>query len=52
MPFYLRFTGGYGMHMGHLPGYRASHGCVRMPGEMAERFFNAADIGTPVTVDP
>ncbi len=52
MPFYLRFTGGYGMHAGHLPGYRASHGCVRMPSEMAEHFFNAAEIGTPVTVDP
>jgi len=52
MPFYLRFTGGYGMHAGHLPGYAASHGCVRMPEEMAEHFFNAADEGTPVTVEP
>jgi lipoprotein-anchoring transpeptidase ErfK/SrfK len=52
MPFFLRFTGGYGMHAGHLPGYRASHGCVRMPSTMAEHFFNAAGIGTPVTVDP
>lgn len=52
MPFFLRFTGGYGMHAGHLPGYRASHGCVRMPGAMAEHFFNAAEIGMPVTVEP
>lgn len=52
MPFFLRFTGGYGMHAGHLPGYRASHGCVRMPSAMAEHFFNAAEIGMPVTVQP
>jgi lipoprotein-anchoring transpeptidase ErfK/SrfK len=52
MPFFLRFTGGYGMHAGHLPGYRASHGCVRMPDAMAEHFFTAAEIGTPVTVQP
>ena len=52
MPFFLRFTGGYGMHAGHLPGYRASHGCVRMPIAMAEHFFTAAEIGMPVTVMP
>jgi lipoprotein-anchoring transpeptidase ErfK/SrfK len=50
MPFFLRFTGGYGMHAGYLPGYAASHGCVRMPLSMAEHFFDAADEGTPVTV--
>jgi lipoprotein-anchoring transpeptidase ErfK/SrfK len=52
MPFFLRFTGGYGMHAGYLPGYRASHGCVRMPISMAEHFFDAAQEGTPVTVEP
>ncbi|HEX4084652.1 MAG TPA: L,D-transpeptidase family protein [Chthoniobacteraceae bacterium] len=52
MPFYLRFTGGYGMHAGYLPGYRASHGCVRMPSSMADHFFNAAELGTPVVVEP
>jgi len=52
MPFFLRFTGGYGMHAGYLPGYAASHGCVRMPISMAEHFFDAADEGTPVTVAP
>jgi len=50
MPFFLRFTGGYGMHAGYLPGYRASHGCVRMPKSMAEHFFEAATEGMPVTV--
>ncbi len=50
MPFFLRFNGGYGMHAGYVPRYRASHGCVRMPREMAEHFFEAAESGTPVTV--
>jgi lipoprotein-anchoring transpeptidase ErfK/SrfK len=52
MPFFLRFTSGYGMHAGYLPGYAASHGCVRMPLTMAQHFFEAADEGTPVTVEP
>jgi uncharacterized protein YceK len=52
MPYFLRFQGGYGMHAGHLPGYRASHGCIRMPRKMAERFYSAASIGTPVKVRP
>lgn len=50
MPYFLRFTGGYGMHAGYVPRYRASHGCIRMPAQMAERFFDAAEIGTPVIV--
>jgi lipoprotein-anchoring transpeptidase ErfK/SrfK len=50
MPFYLRFTGGYGLHAGHVPNYPASHGCVRLPRVMAERFFENCQIGTPVIV--
>lgn len=50
MPYFLRFTRGYGMHAGFVPRYRASHGCIRMPKEMAEHFFDAADEGTPVIV--
>lgn len=50
MRYFLRFTGGYGMHAGYLPGYRASHGCVRMPASMARHFYEAAEIGTPVVV--
>jgi hypothetical protein len=38
------------MHAGYLPGYPASHGCVRMPEEMAIAFFNAVEVGTPVNV--
>jgi lipoprotein-anchoring transpeptidase ErfK/SrfK len=51
MRYFLRFTGGYGMHAGNLPGYRASHGCVRLPRSMAQHFFENAEIGTPVTVE-
>lgn len=50
MPYFLRFTGGAGLHEGYLPGYPASHGCVRMPKEQAMAFYNAAEVGTPVTV--
>ena len=50
MPFFMRFHEGAGMHAGHLPGHRASHGCVRMPREMAEHFFQNVELGTPVKV--
>lgn len=52
MPFFMRITGGVGMHEGFLPGYPASHGCIRMPGFMAEAFFNNLAVGTPVTIGP
>ena len=50
MPYFLRFANGIGLHEGYLPGYAASHGCVRMPKEQAIAFYNAVDVGTPVTV--
>jgi hypothetical protein len=50
MPYFMRIQGGVGMHAGFLPGYPASHGCIRMPGFMAEAFFNNVEIGTPVVV--
>ena len=52
MPFFMRITGGVGMHEGFLPGYPASHGCIRMPPFMAEAFFNNVSVGTPVTIGP
>ena len=51
MPNYMRFNGAVGMHTGYLPGYAASHGCVRMPHHMAEKFFENVEIGTPVIVE-
>jgi lipoprotein-anchoring transpeptidase ErfK/SrfK len=50
MPFFMRVVGGVGLHAGYLPGYPASHGCIRMPEFMAENFFNAVSMGTPVTI--
>ncbi len=51
MPNFMRFADGIGMHTGYLPGYAASHGCVRMPNQMAEKFFENVKIGTPVIVE-
>ena len=50
MHYFMRFHGADGMHAGYLPGYPASHGCVRMPEQMAIAFFSAVEIGTPVQV--
>lgn len=50
MPYFLRFTSGYGLHAGRLPGYPASAGCVRLPLRQAKRFYNAVQVGTPVVV--
>ncbi len=50
MPYFMRITGGVGMHAGYLPGYPASHGCIRMPEFMAENFFKSVSTGTPVTI--
>ena len=50
MPYFMRIVGGVGLHAGYLPGYPASHGCIRMPEFMAENFFNSVSAGTPVTV--
>jgi L,D-transpeptidase catalytic domain len=50
MPYFLRIQGGIGMHAGYLPGYPASHGCIRLPKQMAIRFFQNAGVGTPVVI--
>jgi lipoprotein-anchoring transpeptidase ErfK/SrfK len=50
MPYFMEFSPAIGMHAGYLPGYPASHGCVRMPRDSAALFFQRVRIGTPVTV--
>jgi lipoprotein-anchoring transpeptidase ErfK/SrfK len=50
MPYFLRFSGAHGLHAGHLPGYPASSGCVRLPKRQAKRFYDAVRLGTPVIV--
>jgi lipoprotein-anchoring transpeptidase ErfK/SrfK len=50
MPYFMRIYGGVGMHEGYLPGYPASHGCIRMPEAKAKRFYAVVKVGTPVKV--
>jgi hypothetical protein len=51
MPFMQRLTwSGIALHAGALPGYPASHGCVRMPYKFAEQLFPLSKIGTRVIV--
>jgi lipoprotein-anchoring transpeptidase ErfK/SrfK len=50
MPYFLRIHGSIGMHAGYLPGYPASHGCIRLPEPMAIKFFENAPIGTSVEI--
>ena len=50
MTYFMRIVSGTGMHAGYLPGYPASHGCIRMPEFMAENFFRSVSVGTPVTI--
>jgi lipoprotein-anchoring transpeptidase ErfK/SrfK len=50
MPYFMEFSAAVGMHAGYLPGYPASHGCVRMPRDFAALFFQRVRTGTLVTV--
>jgi hypothetical protein len=51
MPFMQRITwSGIALHAGQLPGYPASHGCVRMPHDFAERLFAMTKLGMRVIV--
>lgn len=50
MHYFMQFAPGIGMHAGYLPGYPASHGCVRMPAQNAIAFYQAISVGAPVVV--
>jgi len=51
MKWFMRLTGeGVGMHIGILPGYAASHGCVRESVDGAKLFYDHAKVGTLVDV--
>ena len=53
MPHLQRITwNGIGLHGGPLPGYAASHGCVRMPYRFAENLFDKTRIGMRVIISP
>jgi len=51
MPHMQRLTWtGIAMHAGNLPGYPASHGCVRLPVDFAERLYTVTQNGTSVII--
>ena len=53
MPFMQRITwSGIALHAGPLPGYPASHGCIRMPYEFAQHLFDQTKRGMRVIVVP
>ena len=53
MPNMQRITwNGLALHGGPLPGYAASHGCVRMPYGLAEKLFETTPIGMRVIISP
>jgi hypothetical protein len=53
MPNMQRITwNGIALHGGPLPGYAASHGCVRMPFDFAEKLFDKTQIGMRVIISP
>src|SRR5215475_9302209 len=53
MPHMQRITwSGIALHGGPLPGHPASHGCIRMPFDFAERLFGATKLGMRVIVAP
>jgi hypothetical protein len=53
MPNMQRITwNGVALHGGPLPGYAASHGCVRMPYGFAEKLFDKTRIGMRVIISP
>lgn len=52
MKYFMRLTdGGVGMHIGILPGYAASHGCIRLPAEIAPLIYARVKVGTPVRIE-
>jgi hypothetical protein len=53
MPNMQRITwNGIALHGGPLPGYAASHGCVRMPYDFAEKLFDKTRIGMRLIISP
>ncbi len=51
MPYMQRLTwGGIALHAGGLPGYPASHGCIRLPSEFARQLFDVTANGMTVVV--
>ncbi len=53
MPYFQRLScGNFGLHQGYVPGYPASHGCIRVPADMAAKLFSLTQTGDRVTILP
>lgn len=53
MPYFQRFScGDFGFHQGYVPGYPASHGCIRVPGGNVRRIWELLSLGDPVQIVP
>ena len=51
MPYFMRLScAAFGLHEGYVTGRPASHGCIRLPGEVARRLYSEAPIGTWVSI--
>jgi len=51
MPYWMRLTNtGVGLHVGHVPGRPASHGCIRLKRDVAIQLFEITKVGTPVVI--
>ncbi len=53
MPFFQRFSfSAFGLHQGQLPGYPASHGCIRLPYGGAQHLFGKLEVGDYAVIQP
>ncbi|MEM9080251.1 MAG: ankyrin repeat domain-containing protein [Verrucomicrobiota bacterium] len=53
MPYFQRFScGDFGFHYGYVPGYPASHGCIRVPWSGAKKLWQLLSLGTEVKIVP
>lgn len=50
MPYWMRINGGIGMHIGYVPNYPASHGCIRVPSAIQPLIYSKVGVGTSVTI--
>ncbi len=52
MPYFMRLNClDFGLHAGNVPNYPASHGCIRLPADVAAKLFSEIPVGTVVTIN-
>ncbi len=52
MPFFMRLNcRDFGLHAGAVPNYPASHGCIRLPSDVAQKLFSEIPVGTVVMIN-